>query len=89
MAYDLFFKTQIPINCSRDPALGPLFNKPTAALVSVGLAVFLKEAFAKVRREGEKRHYQETFRPGHHPTLELPAMPMHDFTFGGNGEPST
>jgi hypothetical protein len=76
MAYDLLTKTIVPINCSRDPSLGPILNKPTAALLIAGGMALVKAALSKVKKEGEKTHYQREFRPGHHPTIEMPAMSM-------------
>jgi len=76
VAYDLFYKTQIPLNCSRNPETGPTLNKPTATLAAAGIVFALRGLFGKIQREGEKLHYQREYRPGHHTTLELPAMPM-------------
>ena len=76
MAYDLFFKTQVPLNCSRNPDMGPALNKPTAALAAAGIVAVLRGLLGKVQLESEKQRYQRKLRPGHHPTIEMPAMPM-------------
>jgi len=76
VAYDLFYKKQIPFNCSRNPDAGPLLNAPTAVFVSAGLVVMLKGIFAKIHRAEEQERYQREFRPGHHPTMELPACEL-------------
>ena len=86
MAYDLFFKTQVPLNCSRNPNAGPALNKPTAALAAAGLVAVLRGVFGKIQLEGEKRHYQSELRPGHHPTVETPVVPMSEMMrYGDNG----
>jgi hypothetical protein len=85
MAYDLFLKTQIPLNCSRNPDLGPAFNKPTATLAAAGLFAIIRGFLGKANLEGEKRRYQEILRPGHHPTVEVPVMPMREMMKLGNG----
>lgn len=63
MAYDLFYRTQIPLNCSRNPDAGPMFNKPTAALAAAGLVIVVRGLFGKVQLEREKRRYQRELRP--------------------------
>ena len=86
MAYDLLYKTQIPLNCSRNPDAGPALNKPTAALLAAGLVAVFRGSLGKVRIEGEKRHYQRELRPGHHPTVKMPAMTMGEMMrFGDDG----
>ena len=62
MAYDLFYRTQIPLNCSRNPDAGPMFNKPTAALAAAGLVIVVRGLFGKVQLEREKRRYQRELR---------------------------
>ena len=42
MAYDIFYKTQIPVNCSRNPDAGPTLNKPTIALATAGMFAVLR-----------------------------------------------
>jgi len=76
MAYDLLFKKQVPLNCSRNPDMGPALNTPTAALTAAGIAALLQALLHKTQLEGEKRRYQRELRPGHHTTIEMPAMPM-------------
>lgn len=86
MAYDLLYKAQIPLNCSRNPDQGPTVNTPTVALATAGLFVVLRGFFGRALLEGEKHHYQREFRPGHHPTIEMPAMPMGEMMrYEGNG----
>lgn len=76
MAYDLLTKKQVPINCSRDASLGPMMNAPTAALLVAGGMALVRIVLSEVKKEGEKAHYQRAFRPGHRPTIEMPAMTM-------------
>ena len=89
MAYDLFYRTQVPINCSRNPDAGPTLNKPTAALAAAGLVAMFRGVLTKVQREGEKQRYQKILRPGHHPTIEMPAMPMGEMMRYEDGDYQT
>jgi hypothetical protein len=85
MAYDIFYKTQIPLNCSRNPDAGPSFNKPTAALAAAGLFAVVLAFLGRAGLESEKRRYQEIMRPGHHPTVEVPVTPMREMMRFGDG----
>jgi hypothetical protein len=78
MAYDLLTKKIVPVNCSRDASLGPMLNKPTAALLIAGGMMVVKAALSEMRREGEKAHYQREFRRDLHETQEVPAIPMRE-----------
>ena len=78
MAYDLFHKTQIPLNCSRNPDAGPALNKPTATLAAAGLVIVVRGLFGKIQRDEEKRRYQRELRPGHYATVEAPTVPMRE-----------
>jgi len=89
MAYDLLYKKQVPLNCGRYPGAGAEINGRTAALLAAGLAAAVHGSFAKVRREGEKQYYQRELRPGHHPTVEVPTMPMGEMMRFGDGRYQT
>jgi hypothetical protein len=88
MAYDLLFKKQIPVNFSAHPSSEPSLN-PQTSLTLVTLAVaFVKSLAKKTIHRAEGHHYQQAFRPGHHPTIESPAVPMRelvqDFNLGSD-----
>lgn len=75
MAYDSLYKSQVPVNCSMNKDRGPALNKPTATLAGLMAASFVRGLLTTASRAAEKAHYQREFRPGHHPTLELPVVP--------------
>jgi hypothetical protein len=88
MAYDLLFKKQIPVNFSAHPSSEPSLN-PQTSLTLVTLFVAFGESLARsVLRQAEGHHYQRKLRPGHHPTIESPAVPMgelvQDFDLGSD-----
>ena len=78
MAYDLLTKKIVPGNCSLGASQEPAMNKPTAALLIAGGVLLVKAALTEIGREIEKDRYQHEFRKGHHPTIETPAVPMHE-----------
>ena len=78
MAYDLLFKKQIPVNFSAHPSAEPSLN-PQTSLAFATLAVAVVKSLAKrTIRRAEGHHYQRAFRPGHHPTVESPAVSMRE-----------
>jgi hypothetical protein len=85
MAYDLFYKKQIPANFSAHPSEEKSINPQTSlTLITLGIA-FVESVLKKTAHEAESHHYQKKLRPGHHPTIEMPAMPMREMIeFGSN-----
>jgi len=78
MAYDLFFRKQIPVNFSAHPTAEKSINpQTTMALVTLGVA-FLESLLKKGVHVAEAHHYQQLMRPGHRPTVEVLAVPMHE-----------
>ena len=88
MAYDLLYKKQIPVNFSAHPSSEPSLNPQTAATLAALAVACIKAVLTKTGREVEKLHYQRELRPGHHPTVEVPAIPMRelvrDFDYGSD-----
>lgn len=76
MAYDLLYRKKIPVNFSAHPTSEPSLNTQTSlTLVTLGVA-FLEAILKETGRKMERHHYQREFQPGHHPTIEMPAISM-------------
>jgi hypothetical protein len=78
MAYDLLFKKQIPVNFSAHPNAEPSLNPQTSLTLVTLAATFVESLARSALRHAEGHHYQQRFRPGHHPTIESPAVPMRE-----------
>jgi len=78
MAYDLFYRRQIPTDISRGQVVTTGAVAGLSVLAAAGLLLV-----PRMRRRAEIAHYQREFSRDAHKTLEIPAATMREIMYSG------